>query len=165
MRTAIALCTILILVLIPSGCEKKIDTGQEQQKLFETEVAFAKMSVDSGAPQAFREFFADEATSLPARAEPVRGRQAIYEHMKEGGTDYVLNWEPKESEVASSGDLGYTWGTSTVTYQENGLKKRIHGKYTSVWRKQPDGSWKVIVDIGNQNPVPDTIIATTSGPS
>ena len=29
-----------------------------------------------------------------------------------------------------------------------------HGKYCSVWKKQPDGSWKWVVDIGNSSPGP-----------
>jgi ketosteroid isomerase-like protein len=27
-----------------------------------------------------------------------------------------------------------------------------HGKYTSIWKKQKDGGWKVVLDMGNASP-------------
>jgi ketosteroid isomerase-like protein len=38
----------------------------------------------------------------------------------------------------------------------DGTVRRATGKYLNVWKKQPDGSWKVLVDIGNEDPVPDS---------
>jgi ketosteroid isomerase-like protein len=31
-----------------------------------------------------------------------------------------------------------------------------YGKYTSIWKKQEDGQWKVLVDMGNDSPDPKT---------
>jgi ketosteroid isomerase-like protein len=52
--------------------------------------------------------------------------------------------------VSDSVDLGYTVGEFVVAARdENGAQVRRSGKYCMVWKKQGDGSWKVILDIAN----------------
>jgi ketosteroid isomerase-like protein len=66
----------------------------------------------------------------------------------------VLNWHPIYADIAQSEDFGYTTGPWEMT--DNGPQKRapIHGHYFSVWKKQNDGEWKVVVDLGIQHPAP-----------
>ncbi len=65
----------------------------------------------------------------------------------------TLSWTPVRAEMAASGDLGYTYGNYVFT-GKNKESKLItsYGKYTSIWRKQKDGQWKVAVDMGNASP-------------
>ena len=61
-----------------------------------------------------------------------------------------FRWEPEASGMAGSGDLGYTFGTYSRTFTgPDGAENRQAGRYLSVWRRQPDGSWKVVADTGN----------------
>ena len=54
------------------------------------------------------------------------------------------------AEVAKAGDMAYTWGMFNFTYQDStGTEKTSYGKYLNVWKKQEDGTWKVVVDMGN----------------
>ncbi|MDI6780166.1 MAG: DUF4440 domain-containing protein [Bacteroidota bacterium] len=56
------------------------------------------------------------------------------------------------AEVSNSGDLGYTWGTYKTKFEgAQGKPLERTGKYLTVWKKQNDGGWKVIADIGNQD--------------
>jgi len=55
--------------------------------------------------------------------------------------------------ASADGDLGYTLGTWQSThYNAKGQGQVATGKYVTIWRKQADGSWKVVFDGGN----PDT---------
>ena len=66
-----------------------------------------------------------------------------------------LTWKPIRAEMAASGDLGFTYGNYVFTSKnKEGKMVANHGKYTSIWRKQKDGQWKVIVDMGNSSPDP-----------
>jgi ketosteroid isomerase-like protein len=57
--------------------------------------------------------------------------------------------------VAKSGELGWTWGTYELhTKDADGKPVIRYGKYVNVWRKQKNGEWKVIVDLGNPSPPP-----------
>jgi ketosteroid isomerase-like protein len=54
------------------------------------------------------------------------------------------------ADISSSGDMGYTYGTyEFASSDRNGKPVVDHGKYTTIWKKQKDGSWKVVLDMGN----------------
>ena len=66
-----------------------------------------------------------------------------------------LTWTPIKAEMSASGDLGYTYGNYIYTVKnKEGKLVANYGKYTSIWRKQKDGQWKVVVDMGNSDPDP-----------
>lgn len=68
-----------------------------------------------------------------------------------------LTWTPIKAEMSASGDLGYTYGNYIYTVKnKEGKLVANYGKYTSIWRKQKDGQWKVVVDVGNSSPDPKT---------
>ena len=67
----------------------------------------------------------------------------------------TLTWTPIKADMSASGDLGYTYGTYIYTAKnKEGKLVANHGKYTSIWKKQKDGRWKVVVDMGNSSPDP-----------
>jgi uncharacterized protein (TIGR02246 family) len=58
-------------------------------------------------------------------------------------------------EVARSGDLAYEYGTyDFATQNKQGKVADEKGKYLTVWKKQPDGAWKVVADIDNPDAAP-----------
>ena len=132
-----------------------VDVEQERQRLLETDGEFSRTSVELGAVEAFYRFFADDAVQLPGGGHPVYGRESIYEVMS-GQPEYTMTWEPEDADVSRSGDFGYTWGTFKIFIEgEDGRQGVGYGKYVNVWKKQGDGSWKVVLDIGNQSPPPE----------
>src|SRR6185312_6700781 len=70
---------------------------------------------------------------------------------------FVLDWHPAIAAVARAGDLGFTTGPYTITGRAPAVREPAQGMFFSVWRRQPEGSWKVIVDGGvpTRAPVPD----------
>jgi ketosteroid isomerase-like protein len=91
----------------------------------------------------------------PPTIAPIQGRQAIGEAMeglydpRTGKGELRLEWEPIRAEVSESGELGWTTGTSRAIRAQGERR----GRYITIWRKQPDGSWKVSADLGNQGPL------------
>lgn len=73
-----------------------------------------------------------------------------------------LTWEPYESEIASQGDLGYTRGKFLFEGKDAAGKAMTErGEYLSVWRKQPDGAWRIVVD--SSVPLTDAGLAPVAG--
>jgi ketosteroid isomerase-like protein len=150
------LCALMTATAIFWGCQTPPDPTKELESLLATDREFAAASVARGASEAFREYLLEDALQLPANSMPIRGRENIYAEMKKGGEGYVLKWEPREGEVAASGDLGYTWGIYTVEVRsvegrDGGQAKIRSGKYLNVWKKDDRGRWRVLVDTGNPN--------------
>ncbi len=132
----------------------QMDIEAERKKLLETDYEFARTSVKKGPSAAFYLYLADNAMQLPEGSLPIYGRTAIYETMK--GDHYDLLWTPVKAEVARSGELGWTWGKYVVVVRnDDGSETKMFGKYLNIWRKQSDGKWKVIVDMGNASPSPN----------
>ncbi len=140
----------LVLPLIFS-CED-IDPKAEAEILLETDKAFSAISVETNAPDAFFEYMTEDALQLPAGAFPISGSSAVRDSMQTN-FEYELSWVPQYAEVARCGDMGYTWGT--YEFKIDGNENISHGKYLNIWKKQKDGSWKVVVDLGNSNPEPE----------
>ncbi len=64
----------------------------------------------------------------------------------------TISWQLADAQAAKSGDLGYSHGAYQLTFNDpKGKPITDHGKYATVWRKQADGSWKVVLDIFNSD--------------
>ena len=68
----------------------------------------------------------------------------------------TIHWEATDAQAAHSGDVGYSRGAYDLSFTNpKGKAVTEHGKYATVWRKQSDGGWKVVLDIFNSDsPVP-----------
>ena len=149
----------LTLILGVVGCRTGPGSGglareAAVESLMQTDRDFCTLARERGVPEAFRVFAAEDALLLPLGENPVRGRSAIFATMSEG-PKYELEWAPEAADVARSGDLGYTWGKSVFRRPGDDGKPVVrHGKYLTVWKRQPDGTWKYVMDIGNPSPPP-----------
>jgi ketosteroid isomerase-like protein len=152
-RELIGLLSAIALLFL--GCSQAIDVGVERTKLLETDSEFAKMSVDQGTTAAFNAYLADNALQLPEGLNAVVGKANILDGMRKSEDLYTLEWRPSDGGVSKSGDLGWTWGEYTLDYLSKGNNEAaVHGKYLTIWKRQDNGDWKAIVDMGNYNPKP-----------
>ena len=69
---------------------------------------------------------------------------------------FQLEFAADRVEVAASGDLAYTRGHFTLRTTDPASRQpaTIAGSYLTVWRKQADGSWKVLEDMITPGPMP-----------
>jgi ketosteroid isomerase-like protein len=81
------------------------------------------------------------------------GKDAIRAGMKEAIADpkFALDLRTVKVEVAKDGDLAYSQGTYSFTGTDAKSKKAVSetGRYVEVYKKQADGSWKVVEDINS----------------
>jgi ketosteroid isomerase-like protein len=65
----------------------------------------------------------------------------------------MSDFRPQIIEVDGRGDLAYVRGTYSMMLTLPGATEPINdtGKYIEIWRKQADGSWRVIRDIFNSD--------------
>lgn len=77
---------------------------------------------------------------------PARGRAAIVDGWKRffDGPTAPFSWTPDTTEVVESGTLGLTSGPV------RNPKGEVTGRFSSVWRLESDGQWRVVFDKGCQ---------------
>src|SRR5690242_17896214 len=116
--------------------------------LFDLEARFAK-DVAARGGAGFASWFADDGVALGNGAQPLIGKVAIAKSATWSPKDYQLTWTPTDALMGPSGDMGYTWGHYEGRSKDaNGNPVVTSGRYMTVWRKEPDGSWKVVLDAG-----------------
>jgi ketosteroid isomerase-like protein len=149
--TAILLVAVLLSARASSSAAAKSDAGT----LLQLEADFMKAAAERGS-QGYMSYYAEDAAELPNGADMFRGKESIAKTM--GFLDDKnnhLTWKPIYADMAASGDLGYTYGTFEFRSTGKDGKPTVeYGKYVSIWKKQKDGSWKVVMDMGNASPSP-----------
>jgi ketosteroid isomerase-like protein len=124
-------------------------TGETLRRV---EGEFMRAALERGSA-GYMSYYAEVAVELPDGAPAIVGKDNIAKGM--GFLDDKnnrLTWSAVGADIASSGDLGYTWGNYEFLSKDKDGNQRVeHGKYTTVWKKQADGSWKVALDMGNKS--------------
>jgi ketosteroid isomerase-like protein len=154
--TALAAIILVVMVLFPNAqsaasAAAKTDAGI----LLQLESDFMRAAAERGS-QGYMSYYAEDAAELPNGADAIRGKENIAKTM--GFLDDKSNhltWTPVYADMAASGDLGYTYGAYEFRSKDKDGKATVeYGKYASIWKKQKDGSWKVVMDMGNSSPSP-----------
>jgi ketosteroid isomerase-like protein len=143
----------LMLVFFAIAALAKGAPKPTAQDLIKADDAFGKVTAEKGL-DGWLSFFDFEAVIFPRSKPPIKGLEPIKAHYEEVGfTPEGLTWTPLGAEIAASGDLGYTYGTSVFKGKDkDGKAVTITGKYLTTWKRQKDGRWKVLADIGTSDP-------------
>jgi ketosteroid isomerase-like protein len=147
---------LLALAFVVSGGQTGGGGGYSPAlvSLVEAERAFARTSVERGVRESFLAFFAEDGINF--QPHPTKTREAFLKRPAPAARQpFTLNWEPIFADVSRAGDLGYTTGPYRVIDESPEHRPTQHGYYFSIWKRQPDGAWKVAVDVGIKTPAPD----------
>ena len=132
----------LLAACSPSGTEKF------KAEVLAADKAFSEASRKQGIQAAFLAVVAPDGKLLGETRLGPDGVRTAYMQLPPTAT---LTWEPAFVDVSSSGDLAYTWGRYTLALPNvvKGKPPSVQmGTYVTVWRRQPTGAWKVVLDGG-----------------
>ena len=140
------------LLLVISSCEEKkrpvSNAVNEKIALIQADKSFSDMSVEKGMKAAFIEYIDSNGVLLKPNLLPIIGANAIDYLIAQEDSGFTLNWQPHNAFVSQSGDLGYTYGVYAL--HPKNIDTVLYGTYVSIWKKQGDGSWKFVLDSGNE---------------
>jgi len=129
-------------------------TSDAAREVIAADSTFAARSLVAGPAVAFAEYVADDGVSLGGASIPACGKRAVGAQFA-GAAPGDLAWSPIIGDAAPSGDLGYTVGTATIR-GEHGVR---YSKYLTIWKRQPDGTWRFVADGGNAAPARQSALA------
>jgi ketosteroid isomerase-like protein len=149
---------LLLLGLVSGACgaPQQVDLEAEGEALMQLSREWSDL-VTTAPVDEWIGFWAEDAVMMPPDLPPLRGRAAIREYVEAGTRipGFHISWAPEEVHVAESGDLAYMIERNVATLNDSvGNPITTHGKVVTVWRKDPDGSWRNVVDIWNTAPPP-----------
>lgn len=139
---AIFLTLALLTVVRPAAAQAEQVTLEEQVK--QVERAFAKTMADRDHA-AFESFLSEETVFL-AGTTARRGKQAVAAHWKTffAEPEAPFSWEPETVSVLNSGNLALSTGP---VWNAKGMRTST---FTSIWRQEAPGVWRIVFDKGNK---------------
>jgi ketosteroid isomerase-like protein len=147
MRTALtclALCGALLAACssAPTAPAKPVDRAALERQVGDTERAFAKTMADRDLA-AFNSFLSEE-TVFFSGPTPLRGKAAVTDFWKRFYEKPAapFSWRPDKVEALDSGTLALSTGP---VFDPAG---KCIGRFTSIWRQEAPGVWKIIFDKG-----------------
>ena len=147
MKTLIYALVITIFPFIPAlGQESK----DEAKQLLQLDRDFDKATAEQGV-EGWVAYFAPNGSMLSDTSKPTTGSSAIREAMDPvfKDTTFTLRWYPTKAEIMIPGVIGYTVGRwERIRMNKEGKWMKSTGTYSTTWKKQPDASWKIVLDSG-----------------
>jgi ketosteroid isomerase-like protein len=130
----------------------------DESAVREADAAWSKAAAAKDV-EAYVGFLAEDALELPPNAPMLTGKESMRKGLSEemANPGFVLSWQVNKAEASRGGDLAYSIGTYQSTMNDaKGKPVTDRGKYVTVWKKQADGTWKVVADIYNSDlPAPE----------
>ncbi|MEN6603078.1 MAG: SgcJ/EcaC family oxidoreductase [Bryobacteraceae bacterium] len=148
------LTTVVTLIFAVPGCQKPAPPAPDTRAADETAIRAALdeqvKAITAGDAAKVASYDADDVVAMAPDAPLTQGRENIQKYLEamlKAKPEFSFNMAEVKVEVARSGDLAYNWGTGKMTIKnKKGKATETTFKSISMWKKQADGSWKIVVD-------------------
>jgi len=145
----VRLLAVVLVAALAGGLSLAKRKADGPEALMKADMDFDRVTAEKGV-DGWVSFFAADGMQLTPEGN-IKGHEAIRAYMGPAFArpGFSLRWKPTLADIAGSGDLGYTTGT----YESRGTDAQGNpvvrtGRYVSIWKKQKDGGWKVVLDTG-----------------
>lgn len=143
---------ILFAAVLLAGCSPaSVDTTEDLRSLEQAAIAYSSAASAKDAA-AVMSMYDESVLMVPPNAEFVDGPQDLANHrfgfIETAGIQ--LEFELVRAEVSDAGDMGWTLAVGDITIPtETGTPDKDIVRDFHTWKKQSDGSWKVVIDMWN----------------
>jgi ketosteroid isomerase-like protein len=124
-----------------NSAQGTLESLQQTQAAF---IALAKLDFT----KAFRQFGSDEVRLYRDGSFPTAGKKAAVELL--GSEQAGVAMEVMKSDMSSSGDLAYSYGSCSDNRRQPGRA----GHFVQIWQTDAGGAWKLALDWQQLVPLP-----------
>jgi len=138
-----------ILALCASACASSstpVDSRASAEPVIAAERAFAARHQLVSVKESFLEYAAPDGVLMTP--DGPRNAREFISTWPDAADKGLIKWWPRFAGIARSGDVGFTTGPADF----DGGKRFTN--YFTIWKKQPDGSWKWAIDLGTRRGAP-----------
>ena len=154
MNRVTARINVLLLIMIAFPVYSA-DLEKERFAILEIDKRWAAAAKEGRDIDFIVSFWADDATVFPPGMPAMVGKEAIRQFVQQSFAmpGFSIQWETSQVVVSSDGSMAYGTGTNQTTFNDpEGKKIKVSGKAVTVWRKDPSGVWKCVIDMWNEDP-------------
>ena len=121
-------------------------------------------AVASKGVDAWMSFYAADAIVMLPNDQIANGTDVVRGGVTRllGLPHLVIVWHPTQVQMSRPGDLAYLTGVYELRFDDSqGAVAATHGSLLKIWRKQPDGTWRCVVDTWSPDaPLPKAAAAS-----
>jgi uncharacterized protein (TIGR02246 family) len=154
-RQSSKVCILLVVSGLVSGCARSaFDSEAESAALLKRDAEWAAAAAGKDVDRIVS-FWADDALVVPPGQPVVEGKEAIRAFVKYSLTipNFSIHWASEKVSFSPDGGLAYMRSTNETRFtQPDGRAMTLHGRGVTVWRHDPDGQWRCVIDIWNEPP-------------
>lgn len=148
LSSALAVLALIGFIAAPAS-------AQSAKASIEAAAVTFEEAFNSGDAAAVAALYTEDPALLPPDMARIDGREAIQSFWQGAMDSGLKDLKLETVEVEENGDLAHEVGNLTLTAPgPDGAPTDVSGKYIVVWKKGPDGTWRLHRDIWNTNPAP-----------
>ncbi|MDQ3022380.1 MAG: nuclear transport factor 2 family protein [Bacteroidota bacterium] len=153
MKLIISTYTFLILVIIPFS----VDAQTDSQILFDVETIKPEIEANgkkwgeglrSKNIEIISSIYDENAHYLPNGGYPIHGNKAILAYW-ESSFPYITDLNLTMETLEGTKELLYETGNGYAVIKNENVTENKFFKYVNVWKLQPDGTYKIVIDTYN----------------
>jgi uncharacterized protein (TIGR02246 family) len=163
-KTLLAVALLLLPACSRQASRANLDTESDKDAI-RALLAEASAAHRAGDPERWTAVFTEDAVIMSPDRPAITGRQAVAQLGREQFARFKSTAEIKPVEIEVCGDWAFarTAVTGAFTPKDGSAPMKLDYKEIAIYRRQPDGTWKVARLIGNSNRPTSPPRATQAG--
>lgn len=138
-----------LAIALPFGLGAAPDSEKLKKEVAAMEDAFCSMAQEKGLLAAFSHYAAPDVAFIDTDPRRFRGLEAVRERLGPDVPGVKLTWSASFTDVSDDGTMGYNYGRYESRRSDPDGKEVVRGGFfLTIWKKQPDGSWRYVMDTG-----------------
>jgi len=157
MRSPHYLLLVVFGLAVAGYSPRNLDSAAEGQKLLRRDAEWADLAAAGKDIEKIVSYWSDDAVLIFPGQPVLEGKAAIraYVAASLNTPGFKIHWVSRKPVFSSDGKFAYMRGTDELTVPgANGTPMTLHLRGISLWRFDPDGQWRCVVDISNEEPPP-----------
>ena len=146
---------LVVPFLVFSCSQRDFDSAAEQAKLLRRDAEWADLASAGQDVDKTVSYWSDDAMLIFPGQPVLEGKPAIRAYVEASlkTPGFKIHWVSEKPVFSPDGKLAYMRGTDELTVPgPNGAPLTLHLRGISIWRLDPDGQWRCVVDIANEEP-------------
>jgi len=155
MRLSHYLLLVIFGLAVGDCSPRNLDSATEGQKLLRRDAEWAYLANAGKDVDKIVSYWSDDAILIFPGQPLLEGKAAIRAYVEASlkTPGFKIHWVSEKPVFSPDGKLAYMRGTDELTASgPNGTPITLHLRGISVWRMDPDGQWRCVVDISNEEP-------------
>jgi ketosteroid isomerase-like protein len=155
MATSRLVLGLVVLAGVSACGQASFDVAAEQQQLLHRDAEWADLATAGKDIDKILSYWSDDAQLIEPGQPVYAGKAAIRAYVIASlqTPGFKIHWVSEKPVFSADGKMAYMPGADEMTVPgANGALTTVHMRGISIWRRDPDGEWRCVVDIANEPP-------------